>query len=506
MSAVPASDRAPRDHPDELLADDMAELAYDPLGYARYAYDWGHGDLVGFDGPDDWQAGWLRELGQEMRGRDFDGHNAVMPILMSTVSGHGVGKTALVGIASDFVRSCWPSSRGRVSANTGAQLSTITWAEIQKWGKRSITERWFNFNARWIAHRQNPNGWRLDAMVWDEHKSEAFAGLHAATSVPYYIFDEASKIPKVILETAQGALTDGAPLMLLFGNGTRNSGFFFETHHKFKHRWKRFKVDSRTARVSNKELLDQWIADNGITSDFVKIRVLGDFPNQSSDQFIATSYVDEAMKRDIQGPNLTDPIIFGVDVARKGNDKSCIIIRKGRDARSYPVWYRDEKDTMRFAAEIQLLAMQYLPDAIFVDETGVGGPVIDRLNQLGVANVIGVNNGAGSPDKMYHRQVDYMWGMMRDALKAGLAIHDDEDLKSELTAREYTYDALNAFQLESKDDLKGRGEASPDKADALALTYAMPVGPRSIARTQAAHSGTGEPGNVGTGVDFDPYA
>lgn len=503
MALIPAYSRPPPNLPDEMIAEDLAEMCRDPLAFIRYAYTWGSGDLENFAGPDPWQAGFFRELGEEMRLRNFDGRTPVMPILTSTVSGHGVGKTATVGMASDFIRSCWPQSRGRVLANTGAQLSTITWAEILKWGKRSITAHWWKFGARSIGHKQNLEGWKVDAIVWDEHKPETVAGLHAATSVPYYIFDEASRIPRIIMETAQGALTDGAPIMMLFGNGTRNSGYFYETHNKNKNRWVRFKVDSRKARVSNKQLLRQWIDDEGIDSDFVKIRVLGDFPNQSSAQFISTKSVELAMKREIQGPNITDPIIIGVDCAR-GGDKSVIVIRKGRDCRSYPVWRKAERNTMAFVGVISKLIEKHQPDAVFVDETGLGGPIVDRLLQLNMPNVFGVNFGYASPDRSYHRLVDYMWGMMRNAIEDGLALPDHDDLKSELTVRETGYDANNAYQLESKDDLAARGEASPDWADAIALTFASPVGPRSIEKTEAAFTGKRQ-GNQGIGVDHDPH-
>src|SRR5690606_38058731 len=159
----------------------------------------------------------------EIRLRNFDDLKPVDPILFSTVSGHGVGKSAEVGWLTDFIRSTRPYSKGVVTANTGAQLQTKTWAEIVKWGRRSITASWFRITsgrgAMKIVHRRHPEEWRLDGMMWQEHNAEAFAGLHAANSTPYFIFDEASKTPRIILENAQGGLTDGEPMIFLFGNG-----------------------------------------------------------------------------------------------------------------------------------------------------------------------------------------------------------------------------------------------------------------------------------------------
>lgn len=485
------------------LAADLAELALDPLEYVNYAYRWGEGELAAFDGPDDWQKGFLRELGEEIRSRDFDGANAVMPVLASTVSGHGVGKTALVGMVSDFIRSTRPNSKGRVTANTGRQLSTVTWAEILKWGKRSVTAHWWRFLSNAIVHKASEE-WRLDALVWDEKAPEAFAGLHAATSSPYLIIDEASRVPRIICETGQGGLTDGEPFMFLFGNGTRTSGFFYETHHKNRDRWLRFKVDSRKARVSNKKLLQQWIEDNGIDSDFCKIRVLGEFPKQSSAQFIASDIVRAARVREVQAL-LTDPVIMAVDVARFGDDRTIIRVRKGRDARSFKKVVLRGADTMQTAGRVAELARELLPDAIFIDGGGVGGGVVDRCRQLNVPNIHEINFGGKSPDRDYADMAAYMWAKMRDALKDGLAIEDDDDLETELTVREYFFDRNNAIRLEAKDDLKARGEVSPDDADSIALTYAYPVGPRDPRRTEAAIAGTGSFDGV-QGADYDPLA
>jgi hypothetical protein len=152
-------------------------------------------------------------------------------------------------------------------------------------------------------------------------------------------------------------------------------------------------------------------------------------------------------------------------------------------------------------------AKKHFPEAIFIDETGIGGPVVDRLRQLKIANVFGVNFGGKRPPKrQYNNQASYMWGELRDWLKSGGAIEYNEDLRTELITREYYFDADNRYILESKDDLKERGESSPDRADALALTFAMPVGPRDpriTARVAAGlHDGQFE---SAIGVDFDPY-
>lgn len=493
------------------LADLMGQLAGHPLEWVRIAYPWGSGALRDFKGPDAWQTGFLREWGEEIRLRAFDGFTPVLPIQTSTVSGHGVGKSALSAWIPQFILSTRPHSKGIVTANTSPQLETKTWGEIAKWFKLLITQEWFNITsgrgAMKLYHRQHAESWRLDGMAWRENQPEAFAGLHAATSTAFYIFDEASGVPRSIFETAQGGLTDGEPMMFLFGNGTKTSGYFYETHHRLRDYFKpRLQVDSRQAARSNKELLQRWIEAEGIESDFVKVRVLGQFPSQSSTQLIAADVVDAAMKRELSA-NVTDALVMTVDVSRFGDDKTVIRFRQGRDGAVFPKVKFGKMDTMQTAARVAELAHRHLPDAIVIDGGGVGGGVVDRVRQLRLPNVYEFNFGGKSPQPLKARNYGaYCWLKMRDWLREGGRVEKDEDLKSELTAREYFYDLHNAVQLESKDDLKDRGEASPDDADALAMSFMYDWGPREATQTERAFSGKGFEVNAGGTEDYDPFA
>ena len=86
------------DQIDLMLADDCARFYADPLGWVMWAFDWGVGELEGFDGPDQWQIDWLTDVGQQVLERGFDGVSPVDPIRMATASGHGIGKPALTNI------------------------------------------------------------------------------------------------------------------------------------------------------------------------------------------------------------------------------------------------------------------------------------------------------------------------------------------------------------------------------------------------------------------------
>ncbi|MEK9748469.1 MAG: terminase [Pseudomonadales bacterium] len=471
------------DDEDELV-EIIASLADDPVGYVEFAFPWDEegGPLEGHT-LRDWQRGWLQELGEEIRSRKFDGFNPVSPVQCSTVSGHGIGKSALTSMVIKFIHDTRPYSRGVVTANTSEQLRTKTWAECGKWHKMSITSHWSEYRSTRgnmsLASNADPSGWRVDAQTCREENSEAFAGLHAVNSTPFYIFDEASAVPEAIYEVASGGLTDGEPMWFLFGNGTRNSGRFFETHNRLKHRWLHKNIDSRDVEGTNKELFQTWIDDFGEDSDYVKVRVRGMFPSAGSLQFISSDVVDDCMAmKDSEGvAGLTDPIIIGCDIARFGDDQTVLWVRRGRDARNFGLYKYRGLDTMQTASRIAELASDLSPDAIFVDGGGVGGGVCDRLNQLQIDHIeVNFGGKATSPECLNMRA--QMWLNMRNALKDGVLLPSDIEVRADLTGVEYAFNQANKIKLEPKEDMKKRGLASPDLADALALTYAYPVGPR----------------------------
>jgi hypothetical protein len=432
----------------------------------------------------------------------------VLPIRFSTKAGHGVGKSGLVAWLVDFIQSTRPHSKGIVTANSSPQLETKTWSEVGKWHKRGLTQRWFrlssNRGAMRRVHRQHPQTWRCDAIPWRKEVPEAFAGQHAVDSTSYYINDEASAIDRAIFETQDGGLSDGEPMQFLFGNATRNSGYFYETHMNtaLMRLYNRRTVDSRDAAIPNKEKIAQDVETYGEDSDYIRVKIRGEFPRQSTDQFISSDVVAAARRRP-GAFNATDPLIYGVDIGHKGVDETVIFRRRGNDAKSMPpIIMRpnaDRKDwLMHVAGRIAELALKEMPDAIFIDGGGVGAGVPERLEQLNVPNVMPILFGSKSPNSMYMNRGSYMYGCMREWLEDNGAIPDDEVLSIQLTTREYFYhDVKNAIMLESKDDMReregtaGGGHASPDRADGLALTFALPVGPRDIARTRAEMRGEG---------------
>ena len=341
--------------------------------------------------------------------------------------------------------------------------------------------------------------WGKSSILWRQNKTTRipYDGMVYCAELPanhllftrrdgYTLWSGNSAIPDIIWETTEGALTDRDTqiLWLVFGNPTRNTGRFRECFGRFRHRWLCHQVDSRTAKMTNKAQIAEWVADYGEDSDFVRVRVRGVFPRAGSMQFIAGDVVAEAMRRDPNVATVFDPLIMGVDVARFGSAQSVIAFKRGRDARTLDWIKMRGVDTMTLAAEVTRLYDLLHPDALFVDGGGVGGGVVDRLRMLKVP-VVEVQFGGkttytAQKDEgavVYANKRAEMWGAMRDWL-VGAAIPDDRELEADLTGVEYGYcikDGRDAIILEKKEDMAKRGLASPDVADALALCFAFEV-------------------------------
>ena len=479
------------------LAETLKHFYADPLGYVMFIFPWDTDpsiqqvELVDpyasrFNskyGPDKWACEFLDDLGKEIKKRGFNGKDAVDPIRFSTASGHGIGKSALVAWLIKFILDTRPFSKGVVTANTGEQLRTKTWAELGKWHRLSLTEHLYDYavgkGSMSLARKGFKEIWRADAQTCREENSEAFQGLHAANATPFYIFDEASGIPEKIWEARAGGATDGEPMSFDFGNPTRNTGMFYENCvGQFKHRYIVRSIDSRSVTITNKKLFNQWVDDYGEDSDFVKVKVRGMFPAQSSVQFISGADVWDAMGRPVPYDNQHAPLLIGVDVARFGDNDTVIFPRIGDDARSWRYRRYNGLDTMQVAERVVEVIEEFKRlgrkcSGLFIDGGGLGAGPIDRLRQLGY-NPIEVQFGGKATDRKFRRKGDEIWGRMKDGLRT-LALPVNEDLRNELTQREYGFTPTGAVALESKEDIKKRGGKSPDVADALALTYAASI-------------------------------
>ena len=464
------------------LIEGLARYSSDPLGFVLWAFPWGEpGELENASGPEPWQRKFLIELGSGVI-------TCEEAVRLARTSGHGIGKSALVSWIILWAISTFEDTKGVVTANTETQLKTKTWVELAKWYRLFIGRELFNMTATalFASDPEHQRTWRIDMVPWSERNTEAFAGLHNKGKRIILIYDEASAIPDVIWEVSEGALTDEDTQIIwsVFGNPTRNKGRFRECFYggKFAHRWNSAAVDSRDVSITNKEQIERWIEDYGEDHDFVRVRVRGVFPRVDATSFIGYEIAKAATEREVE-PQIAFPVVVGVDVARFGDDCSVIYFRRGRDGKTIaPRVYRGI-DTMTLATHVMVEASRVGASFIFVDEGGVGGGVVDRLQQLRVP-VVGINF-ANKPDNINHETgVKYankrseIWGGMREWLKKGtipeVVAGIEHSFIDELVAPNYGMNKRDEIQLEGKNEMRRRNVQSPNVADALALTFALP--------------------------------
>jgi hypothetical protein len=454
-----------------MIMERVADFFSDPLGYVMWAFPWGEpGALEKFAGPDQWQAEVLDTVHKQLLDPDQKG-----AIQINVASGHGVGKTALIAWIILWAMSTRAHPQIICTANTKEQLLNKTWRELAKWQKLALNGHWFEWSATKFSKKSDKDTWFATAVTWSKERSEAFAGTHEKHVI--MIFDEGSAIEDVIYEVAEGAMTTPGSMWFVFGNPTRNVGRFREIMPggRFSKRWLHYKVDSRKALMTDKAKLQQWIDDYGLDSDFVRVRVLGELPRASSLQFIPVDIVEQAMDRGQLHQRIWNdlPRIIGVDVARFGDSESVIVKRQGLQV--VDIQRFRELDLMTLASIVGREIKEWDAHACFIDVTGIGAGVVDRLKQMSYP-ITEINFGSrAEKENLYKNKRAEMWARMRDWLKEGGTMAHDDRLKSQLISVEYCFDGADRIMLERKEDLIDRGLESPDIADALALTFAENV-------------------------------
>lgn len=468
-------------------------LKDDPLKFVLFAFPWGQPGtpLEHFEGPRKWQREVLATLGEHIKANngkvDFD------TFRMATSSGRGIGKSALVSWLIIWMLSTRIGSTTIVSANSEAQLRSVTWAEITKWLSMSLNSHWFEVSAtrvlpaKWLAEtverdlKMGTRYWGVEGRLWSAENPDAYAGVHNFAGV-MLVFDEASGIDDAIWSVAAGFFTENTPnrFWLAFSNPRRNSGYFYECFNSKRDFWRNKIVDARSVEGTDKAVYQQIIDEYGPDSSQAHVEVYGQFPNASDDQFIGSRLVDEAMERP-RWKDQSAPIVLGVDPARFGADATVIAVRQGRDIVAIKKYKGD--DTMEVVGRVIEAIEEYKPALVVIDEGGLGAGVVDRLKEQRY-KVRGINFGNKSKNPlMWGNKRAEMWGEMREWLKTA-SIPKDRYLKTDLTGPMMKPDSKGTIFLESKKDMKARGLASPDAADAIAVTFAFPVAHREYVAKQ----------------------
>lgn len=477
-------------------------LADDPESFVLFTFPWGQKNtpLEKHKGPRRWQREVLREITSHIKANR--GQIDMDALRLAVSSGRGIGKSALVSWLILWMLTTRIGSSVIVSANSENQLRTVTWGELTKWATMAMNAHWWEISATklvpatWLTDlverdlKKGTRYWAAEGKLWSEENPDSYAGVHNMDGM-MVIFDEASGIPDAIWSVAAGFFTEKIldRYWMSFSNPRRNTGYFFETFHAKRDFWKNRIIDARTVEGTDKAIYDQIIAEYGEDSIQARVEVYGEFPATGEDQFISPVTIEDAFKRP-RYKDPTAPVVIGVDPARGGMDSTVIVVRQGRDLIAIKRFKGE--DTMSVVGHVIDAIEEYKPILTVIDEGGLGYGILDRLTEQRF-KVRGVNFGWKAKNPvMYQNKRAEMWGTMKDWLKTA-SIPTDRQLKVDLTGPMRKTNSSGSILLESKKEMKARGLASPDAADALCVTFAFPVAHReynvSTARRVNAQSG-----------------
>lgn len=470
-----------------------------PLTFVMYAFPWGEKGkpLEHQSGPRRWQRKVLRKIEKHIaEGKELD-----LPKLLrlARASGRGIGKSALVAWLVLWFLTTRIGATVIISANSETQLRSITFAELSKWQTMSINSHWFDLSglvlnpAGWLSEavqrdlHKGTKYWGAEGKLWSAENPDAYAGPHNHDGM-MVIFDEASGIDDKIWTVANGFFTEPTfnRFWFAFSQMRRNSGYFFECFNKKRDFWDTDQIDARTVEGTDPNVYAEIIAEHGVDSDEARVEVYGLAPDDDDVQFNGTKLVTGAVNRKVEDDK-TAPITMGVDPSRGGKDKFSIVVRQGRKIliiRRFSI-ADSEIGTMEGVGHIIDAINEFDTDATSIDEGGLGGPIYDRLKELGYGKRIKGVNFAWSPKnkKRWGNKRAEIWGDMKKWLQTG-SIPDYKILITDLTAPRKKPDSKGVMFLESKKDMRARGMASPDVGDALALTFAFAPAKRELSRAR----------------------
>ncbi len=432
--------------------------------------------------------------------------------MTSVRSGHGIGKSATEAWAVLWFLLTRPFPKVPCTAPTEHQLFDVLWAEISKWLRNNPgLKSEIIWTKEKVYMKGHPEEWF--AVPRTATNPEALQGFHADHVL--YIIDEASGVADKVFEPVLGAMTGDDAKLLMMGNPTRLTGFFYDSHHKNREQYRALHIDGRDSSHVSKKFVQQIIDMFGIDSDVFRIRVAGVFPKSTPDSLIAMEWCEAAGKRNVEAPG--ERIDIGIDVARYGDDSS-VLYPLSDQAKSlqYEIYHhnRTTEITGHGVMMIKRLATLY-PDAkirVKVDCDGLGVGVYDNLYEqkdriidevwrercrkegidpAGTGQSQDVprldlefiechlGGSGGKVDEEdpveYSNSTGLMWGKVRKYLQEGrLSLLEDDALFSQLCNRKYIVNKDGRLELERKEAMKKRGVRSPDIADALALALYEP--------------------------------
>lgn len=404
----------------------------------------------------------------------------------------GPGKSAVLAWCGWNFLGCYAEKgnhpKGAAVSITADNLKDNLWPEFSKWQSRSeYLKAAFTWTKERIYANDHPETWFMSARSFaktanEEEQGRTMSGLHSEFVL--CLFDESGDMPPAVLRAGEQALTACKwGKLMQAGNPTSHTGMLYAAATRLRHQWYIIRITSdpddpnRSSRIDIKWAREQ-IQNYGRDNPWVMAYILGMFPPSSLNTILGIEEVEDAMGRHLTPDKFEwAQKRLGIDVARFGDDRSVIFPRQGLAA-FRPVEMRGARTT-DIAARVALAKDRWGSQLELIDDTGHWGHgVIDNLIAAGHSPV-GIQFHAPAIDKRYKNRRAEMWLQMAEWVKRGGALPNIPELVAELTTPQYTF-VNGQFQLEDKDRIKERLGRSPDLADALALTFALPDMPHLV--------------------------
>ena len=447
-----------------------------------------YGPAAGAEGPvlfglevfgiklDSWQADTLRAYGGGER-------------RISIRACHGPGKTFIASVLIWHQMITRFPQHTVVTAPSRGQLEDALVKEVMtQYTKLPMPiQQLFEVKKNRIELKAAPDESFFSARTAKAENPEALQGVHCNDGWVLLIADEASGVHEKIFEAAGGSMSGERSTTLLLSNPVRSSGFFFDTHNKLKDMWLTIHVSHKDSDRVSDDFVEDMRRRYGDNSNQFRVRALGEFPTSDLDTIIPFELANSAAQRDIYVPK-DSPVVWALDVARFGDDWN-VLMKRNRLAVDADIQKWQGVDLMttanRVFAAYQDCALDVRPQVILVDVIGLGAGVVDRLMEQGVP-VRGINVAETATMKAKYRNLKTeLWFKGREWLEGRgtklplcdgtcedtrECVHDQ--LISELTLVKYTYTPSGKLSVETKSEIKKRGYASPNIAEAFILSFA----------------------------------
>lgn len=418
-------------------------------------------------------------------------------------SGHGTGKDTTAAWCILWMLMTKLDPKIICTAPTKSQLRHVLWAEINKWLRQSLLKDEFEWNSEQIFCKARKAEWwavarTINVNASDEAQGETLAGFHTKNMA--YIVDESSAVPDPVYKPIEGGMTESTNKVLLIGNMTKRSGYFYDTHfHNVDSKlWNTLVWNSEDSPLVDDSFVKFYVDKYGRDSNQFRIRVLGEppFEDPGAMNVIPFHWAEQCMGNDIEVAE-DEPKYLGVDIARGGDDFSVIMPRKGLQI--YPYHRIQERNLVVLGGRIMQIAYDEDADGIAIDEVGIGAGVVDWLLKTAIAPKIrGVNVSWSAPDpQRYHRLRDQLWfGLREKCMKQLFSFPTGEQgqrLCDELSLP--TYDPESGkIKVEGKKSMKKRA-GSPDVAEALLMSehYSLTAGGTWGKKTEVEESYSNDP-------------